>query len=48
MAENKQKTIEEKWTLDGLPNVQEPTEESLAWVAWFREEEEKKKKQPKK
>ena len=42
MAESKQTTLDEKWTLDGLPNDEEPTEESLAQVAWFREQEEKK------
>jgi hypothetical protein len=41
---NKQLTIEEKWAKDGLPNVTEPTEETLAYVAWFREQDEKKKK----
>lgn len=40
---NKPKTLSEMWALDGLPNVEEPTEETLAYVAWFREEEKKKK-----
>jgi hypothetical protein len=39
-----QRPLHDRWADDGLPNVVEPTEESLAHVVWFNEQEDKKKK----
>lgn len=39
---DRQLTLHERWAMDGLPNVVAPTEETLAYVAWFKEQEKKR------